>query len=385
MEPSPPNYDRLIQNLAKHSDLCGVRGINNAVVLDSFNSTQKDSLEFYCISKDIDPETGYDSRSGKYLPRFLTQLSSFSMSPLTHNKSVFRKQSLKIKTKVSISSYNELMREIMGGSNDVITTKLRPTLSSMFTYLENKERRSLISPSSYWSTRRALIAASFAEYPRHVSMPSSWVLTSRDISLKLSFLFRCSFFLATISDPRTHPILQGDEEENSQSPKKSWLQTNKDSPGTENGCHSQSRLPEMWRIWEPDHRMLSIHTAVQWIWAKLTVWAGLHLLESLAMTTFWSKRELSERQRQMLGPSAPASAVAGWEMAGIPIVAWGAEGKEQAAVAASKSKNICVKYYYTTSLPVGMPCNEIDSILSLQWNDESICLNTDSGRWFPVD
>jgi hypothetical protein len=52
-----------------------MNAVNAAVMSDSPNST--DHLTFYSIDESIDPETGYDSKSGKTLPHWVTQVGVF--------------------------------------------------------------------------------------------------------------------------------------------------------------------------------------------------------------------------------------------------------------------------------------------------------------------
>lgn len=114
VEPSPPNYERLIKNLESRKDLCDMRGVNAGIVPDSFNITS--GMPFYSFAPTIDPETGYDSRSGKKLPSFITQVSGFTMAPLDFNRGVFRRQGLNmsdyiVESQVSMLHYSELMKE----------------------------------------------------------------------------------------------------------------------------------------------------------------------------------------------------------------------------------------------------------------------------------
>lgn len=118
VEPSPPNFKRLEQNLAKHS-LCDMKGINAAVVSDTMEDSKKQELVFYSFKDTIDPETGYDSISNKTLPVFITQVSSFSMKPLLFNAGVFRRKGLNmqdyiVKIKVDAKGFSELIKDVMG-------------------------------------------------------------------------------------------------------------------------------------------------------------------------------------------------------------------------------------------------------------------------------
>mmetsp|Transcript_18351 Transcript_18351/g.25247 ORF Transcript_18351/g.25247 Transcript_18351/m.25247 type:complete len:368 (-) Transcript_18351:129-1232(-) len=118
VEPSPPNHQRLVENLQNRSDWCNMSSINAGVVPDG---TPKDSsMVFHTFSSDIDPDTGFDSRSGKTLPYWITQVSGLSMGPLFHNKRVFDKRGLKfedyvVDVNVTAYTFSELMEIATGG------------------------------------------------------------------------------------------------------------------------------------------------------------------------------------------------------------------------------------------------------------------------------
>lgn len=114
VEPSPPNYERLKQNLESRKGICDMRGVNAGILPDSPNVTSR--TPFYSFAPSIDPESGYDSLSGKMLPAFITQVSGFDMAPLEYNRDVFTKQGLNmddyvVKSQVSMLDYSELMKE----------------------------------------------------------------------------------------------------------------------------------------------------------------------------------------------------------------------------------------------------------------------------------
>jgi len=114
VEPSPPNYKRLMKNIDKYSDICDMQGVNAAIIPDSQNDTT--AMTFYSLNETIDPETGYDSKSGKTLPTYITQLSSFSMGPLNYNKRQFGRRGLNMKdyiveSNVTTTGYTDLMKE----------------------------------------------------------------------------------------------------------------------------------------------------------------------------------------------------------------------------------------------------------------------------------
>lgn len=94
-----------------------MKTVNAGIVPDNANDTE--SLTFYSISDSIDPETGFDSRSNKTLPSFVTQISSFSLRPILFNKGVWRRKGLNVndyivRSKVTTKSYSKLMEEISG-------------------------------------------------------------------------------------------------------------------------------------------------------------------------------------------------------------------------------------------------------------------------------
>ena len=123
VEPSPPNFERLQTNIAKHSNMCTMKGVNVGVVSDALDvDTTNGGMPFYSISESIDPETGYDSRSGKTFPRFITQVSSFSMKPIESNKFVWDRLGLQmedyvVEEHVTTKRYSDLMRDILEGTH----------------------------------------------------------------------------------------------------------------------------------------------------------------------------------------------------------------------------------------------------------------------------
>ena len=115
VEPSPPNFKRLSENMLTHSDICDMKGINAAVVSDN-SKTIPDKMVFYSIRDTIDPETGFDSLSNQTLPFYITQLSSFSMRPILFNKGAFKSRGLNVfdyvvKTNVTAKAFSNLMKE----------------------------------------------------------------------------------------------------------------------------------------------------------------------------------------------------------------------------------------------------------------------------------
>lgn len=113
VEPSPPNYEVLLENIQKYSYLCDMKSINAGVVSDSYNGTG--SMPFYSVDESIDPRTGHDSRSNKTLPMFVTQLSSFDPKGINFNKDVFKRKGLDIwdyfhEVPVTITPYSDIMK-----------------------------------------------------------------------------------------------------------------------------------------------------------------------------------------------------------------------------------------------------------------------------------
>ena len=116
VEPSPPNFKRLEENLIMNSNICDMKSINAAVVSDHAGNTSE--MVFYSIRDTIDPETGHDSLSGKTLPHWITQVSSFDKAPILFNKNIFRRNGLNVsdyivETNVITKSYSNLMKEAL--------------------------------------------------------------------------------------------------------------------------------------------------------------------------------------------------------------------------------------------------------------------------------
>ena len=125
IEPSPANFKKLTRNLAKHSALCDMRAVNAAVIPESLTkdatsgATNK-RMVFYSLRDTIDPETGYDSISGKMLPPWITQVSSFSKEPILTNEREFTRRGLDVndyivEIEVDTKSYSNLMQKVLHG------------------------------------------------------------------------------------------------------------------------------------------------------------------------------------------------------------------------------------------------------------------------------
>ena len=84
-------------------------------------------MTFYTISDSVDPETGYDTKSGKYLPRYITQVSSFDKRPILYNRNQFTKLGLNVnayikQVQVATKSYSNLVQEIILSTATTATT-----------------------------------------------------------------------------------------------------------------------------------------------------------------------------------------------------------------------------------------------------------------------
>mmetsp|Transcript_8781 Transcript_8781/g.24315 ORF Transcript_8781/g.24315 Transcript_8781/m.24315 type:complete len:408 (-) Transcript_8781:330-1553(-) len=117
VEPSPPNYDRLVENVKQYSHLCNMTVLRAAVVADTVAPLTTSYLPFYSIRDTIDPATGYDSLSGKTFPPWITQISSFRMGPMKFNRPVWLKMGLRLKdyivqTNVTSLRYSDLVRNV---------------------------------------------------------------------------------------------------------------------------------------------------------------------------------------------------------------------------------------------------------------------------------
>ncbi len=131
IEPSPPNYKRLSENVMKHSNLCDMKSINAAVVSDL--TEKKDEMIFYSIRDTIDPETGFDSLSNETFPYWVTQISSFSKKQLQHHKGAFSEKGLDVndyivETDVETMRYSELMERATKHDKHIDSEQQEPLL-----------------------------------------------------------------------------------------------------------------------------------------------------------------------------------------------------------------------------------------------------------------
>ncbi|KAL9187346.1 hypothetical protein ACHAXT_001449 [Thalassiosira profunda] len=119
VEPSPPNYQRLEENLQQHAHVCDMKGIRAAVVSD--RDDHPGAVSFYSISSSIDPSTGIDSLSGKKFPYFITQVSSLSKISIQREGRAFTQRGLNVddyivRTNVTAYSFSELMKHALTNS-----------------------------------------------------------------------------------------------------------------------------------------------------------------------------------------------------------------------------------------------------------------------------
>eukprot|EP00040_Diaphanoeca_grandis_P009402 m.48698 g.48698 ORF g.48698 m.48698 type:complete len:376 (-) comp20825_c0_seq1:237-1364(-) len=96
VEASPPNFERLQSNLEKNAfDGNQFVPINAAAVVDGPSATGT-SIVFYGFSKDIDPVTGFDKRSGKKFPWWITQTTSLDYKTSIQHGHIWEKMGLNI-------------------------------------------------------------------------------------------------------------------------------------------------------------------------------------------------------------------------------------------------------------------------------------------------
>ena len=107
-----------------------MRGINAAVVSDA---THNDAMIFYGTRDTIDPETGYDSLSGKTLPTYFMQISSFSKHVIMKERRRFSKRGLNIYDHIveihaNTKTYSNLMKDALVRRNRRNSEKIVPPL-----------------------------------------------------------------------------------------------------------------------------------------------------------------------------------------------------------------------------------------------------------------
>jgi hypothetical protein len=70
VEASPPTFVRLEKNLEEHSDRFNLSALLMGVLPDD---TEDMNLTFYSISESVNRETGLDSRTGKSVPKIVSE------------------------------------------------------------------------------------------------------------------------------------------------------------------------------------------------------------------------------------------------------------------------------------------------------------------------
>ena len=132
VEPSPTNYKGLVKNVQRHTNtsqqICQTLTVNAGIVPDT--TPPNTTMTFYALDESIDPQTGYDSKSGKTLPVYITQLSGFSRHALEFNRGQFRKRGLNMDDyikpiNVTTLTFTQLMNDYgLGGSDGSISAGL---------------------------------------------------------------------------------------------------------------------------------------------------------------------------------------------------------------------------------------------------------------------
>ena len=126
VEPSPPNYAKLEENINQQKGICKMHSIHAGIISEEQKSQD---MIFYSLSDTIDPKTGYDSRSNRSFPAWITQVSSFKKESIFKNKSPFEKRGLTmedyiVETKVPLITIDDLMEKVndLAGKEDDTTT-----------------------------------------------------------------------------------------------------------------------------------------------------------------------------------------------------------------------------------------------------------------------
>lgn len=98
-----------------------MNSVNAGVVSDKTPDAETESMIFYSLLDTIDPETGFDSRSGQTFPSWITQVSSFSKKPILYNSNQFARRGLNVsdymvETNVTVKHLSSLLAEITSNS-----------------------------------------------------------------------------------------------------------------------------------------------------------------------------------------------------------------------------------------------------------------------------
>jgi len=96
VEASPINHAVLQKKIQKHADLCNLKALWAGVIPDSARGGSGSNLTFYGISSDINVDTGRDARSGKQLPVWASQLSSFSKQNVLKHRRFWKNLGLEL-------------------------------------------------------------------------------------------------------------------------------------------------------------------------------------------------------------------------------------------------------------------------------------------------
>ena len=116
VEASPVNFAVLQKKIQVHKELCNLKALWAGVVPDNAQESS-DNLTFYGISSDINVDTGRDYRSGKKLPIWASQLSSFSKQNILKHRRHWERQGL------DLEDYIEEMNVKTIRFSDLISTE----------------------------------------------------------------------------------------------------------------------------------------------------------------------------------------------------------------------------------------------------------------------
>mmetsp|Transcript_22675 Transcript_22675/g.27785 ORF Transcript_22675/g.27785 Transcript_22675/m.27785 type:complete len:393 (-) Transcript_22675:262-1440(-) len=94
IEASPFNYEQLVKNVKNHNLDWNIKTVNAGII----PTPEQKGLKFYSMKSTLDTESGLDSKTGKKLPYWVTQIGSFSKSTMTKpmHANVFKENGLNI-------------------------------------------------------------------------------------------------------------------------------------------------------------------------------------------------------------------------------------------------------------------------------------------------
>mmetsp|Transcript_21043 Transcript_21043/g.42133 ORF Transcript_21043/g.42133 Transcript_21043/m.42133 type:complete len:351 (+) Transcript_21043:87-1139(+) len=123
VEPSPSNFARLTENISQRGTFCDTHMIETAVIPDNSGRDNLMDMPFYSIRDTVDPETGFDSVSGKTLPFWITQISSFDKKALDFAILTLLEEGLNpheyiLETAVTKRRFSDVMEEAMAGRKE---------------------------------------------------------------------------------------------------------------------------------------------------------------------------------------------------------------------------------------------------------------------------